>query len=261
MRLLGTALVMLVFGLCFCASAAAAKGHPLVFSVNAPGTKPYLYFDEKRQSYQGIVVDFFASIEGDNRFEVDYLDTSRSRYEETLLTHKADMFISAKAWLQHPDSFWTSLALAAHNSHLYATKPFAASFNLQQLSQATVCTRTNFVYPSLHGRFRNQRLLRLDSSNNSTMTAMLAKGRCDYLVMGQEDAQAEMFRPNYCHTAIYESPTVISSVDMVLVIRADKPELQRRLNTELQRFIRSGQRDQSFQKHAGSAKFPKPRCG
>jgi polar amino acid transport system substrate-binding protein len=243
-----------------CSVDVAAKNEQLIFSVNAPGTKPYLYFDEKTNAYQGIVVDFFATMQGDSAFDVVYLDTSRNRYEETLSRNKADLFLSAKDWLRDPQAFWFSDTIAPHNSHLYATRQFATDFDLQAISQSNICTRTNFIYPTLNDAFTHGKLTRLDSTNNATMTMMLLKNRCQYLVLGKEDAHAELFSAKYCNNVFYESTEVISSVNMVFVIRQNRTDLVNVLNTHLQAFIAKGLRDQSFIKHIGTAKFPKPRC-
>lgn len=237
-----------------------AQNNKIVFSVNAPGTKPYLYFDEKSNSYQGIIVDLFASIEGEHRFDVTYLDTSRNRYEKTLLNKQADLFVSAEDWLYSPGEFLFSDTLAQHDSHLYSVTPFKHEFDIKKIEHATICTRTNFIYPMLSEHFKTGQLIRLDSTNQSTMTSMLLKERCSYLISGKEDAHAEMFSAKYCNNVFFQSPAVISSVNMILVIRQDRPELLKIINPYLKNFIVSGQRDKSFIKHVGALKFPKQRC-
>lgn len=238
----------------------SAKNNQLIFSVNAPGTKPYLYFDDELASYQGVVVDFFASIESDNAFEVIYLDTSRTRYEQTLKSKKADLFLSARDWLRDPDAFFLTDALTQHNSHLYATRQFDADFDLKAIEPITICTRSNFVYPVLTEFFNTDKLIRLDSTNQSTMTAMLLKGRCRYLISGKDDAHAELFSSKYCKYVFFESAEVISSVNMVFVVRQDQRELVEILNSYINKFISSGKRDESFRRHLGNQNFPKHQC-
>ena len=237
-----------------------AQPTKIVFSVNAPGTKPYLYFDVKSNTYQGIVVDFFASIDQENAMSIEYLDTSRNRYEKTLRSKQADLFLSAKDWLQTPEAYLFSNTIALQQSHFYATQPFAESFDLNALQPTTICTRTNFMYPTLDKSFQTGRLMRLDSTDQSTMTAMLLKGRCQYLVIGKEDAHAELFNAQYCDEVFFESPQVISSVKMVFVIRQDRLDLLKILNQQLQQFVASGQLDASFLKHIGTSNFPKMQC-
>lgn len=252
--------VFIILLLCGLSFAVAAKNNNIIFSVNAPGTKPYLYFDDKANSYQGIVVDFFATMESKNAFNVIYLDTSRNRYEKTLSNNKADVFVSAENWLGNPEAFLLSDTLALHNSYLYSTRQFDASFDIHAVDQATICTRANFIYPTLNDYFQSGKLIRLDSANQSTMTSMLLKGRCDYLVMGREDAQAEMFSPQYCNDVFFESSDVISSVKMVFVIRHDRHELVEIFNSHIKKFVSSGKRDESFLRHGGANNFPKKRC-
>ena len=232
----------------------------IVFSVNAPGTNPYLYFDQHTQTYQGIVVDFFATIDSNHAFSVEYLDTSRNRYEKTLLNNQADLFLSSSDWLQTPNAYLLSETIALHNSHLYSTQPFDQHFDLKTIDQTTVCTRTNFVYPTLNELFKTGTLIRVDSTDQSTMTSMLLKGRCQYLVFGKEDAHPELFSPKYCQAVFFESPAAISSVEMVFVIRHDRRDLLEVLNHYLRIFVSTGKLEASFQKHIGSSKFPKERC-
>lgn len=232
----------------------------LTFSVNAPGTSPFLYFDEASNSYQGVVVDFFASFEDKKAFKVVYLDTSRARYENTVINASADLFLSAKAWLKDTGSFIFSNTLITHDSHIYATKKFTTDFLPAQSGQATVCTRYNFTYPSLGPHFNDKDLIRINSSNQSTMTDMLIKSRCSFLIMGAQDARAEMFRPKYCMQEFFESANVISSVDLVLVMRPDLGIIQDSINRQLVRFIDSGQRNLSVKHHVGRQIFPKQTC-
>lgn len=244
-------------GLALSARSMAATPPTVVFAVNAPGTKPYLYFDEKTGLYQGIVVDFFAAMPSDQQVVVQYLDTSRGRYEQTLLAQKADVFISAKDWLRLPQAFLYSDTVAPHESHLYATSRFYGDAELYTSGGATICTRTNFVYPTLQPHFANGDAIRLDSTTNSTMTAMLLKHRCKFMVLGKDDAHAELFEPSYCQHEFHQSPQAISSVNMVFVVTPERADLLQTLNTQLQLFIRSGQRDQSIRKHSGVQQFPK----
>lgn len=237
-----------------------AHNKKIVFSVNAPGTKPYLYYDDHSQTYQGIVVDFFATIDSANAFSVEYLDTSRNRYEKTLLNNQADLFLSSSDWLYMPDAYLLSETIALHHSYLYSIQQFDQLFDLKTIEQTTICTRTNFVYPTLNELFKAGTLIRVDSTDQSTMTSMLLKGRCRYVVFGKEDAHPELFNPKYCQEVFFESPAAISSVEMVFVVRHDRRDLLEVLNHSLRTFVTTGKLEASFQKHIGSSKFPKERC-
>jgi polar amino acid transport system substrate-binding protein len=253
-------LLSLLWMPCVTASPELEEKINLTFSVNAPGTSPFLYFDEAANSYQGVVVDFFASFEDKEAFNVVYLDTSRARYENTVINASADLFVSAKAWLKDTGSFIFSNTLVTHDSHIYSTTKFTTDFLPAKFTKATVCTRYNFTYPALGSHFNNKDLIRINSSNQSTMTDMLIKSRCRFLIMGAEDARAEMFRPKYCMQAFFESPNVISSVDLVLVMHPALGIIQDTINRQLVKFIDSGQRNLSIKHHVGKKIFPKRTC-
>ena len=256
-RFLLTQLILLFSSSFVCASNSFATENNLGFVINAPGTPPFIYFDEKQSRYQGVVVDFFDSFD---RYNVEYIDSSRARNEQLVITKKADLFVGSSIWMDEPDRFIYSESIMPHNSFLYAVKKFENPFFLQDHKRAFICTRHAFSYPNLQPYFDNKTLVRIDSSSQTTMTLMLAKGRCDYAIMSEENALALMFDKEFCEYEFYQSPDPITIVNIGFIIGRHLTEESVNINQQISDFINSGERDKSLQKHIGPNKFPKRVC-
>lgn len=241
-------------------SQANAKKYHIRFAVNSPGSAPYIYYDDISGKYQGVVVDFFASLEESGNFKVEYLDSNRARSEELLLRGFADMFLSSVVWLEQPDNYIFSNALMHHNSYMYSTFAYTQAFNPIQNRRAFICTRHNYTYPVLNHYFDNNMLMRVDSSSQTTMALMLAKGRCDFAIMSDDNARTVLSNSEFCDIEFYQSPNVISAVDVAFVIRSELSDVKKQIDELLAIFISSGERDKSVQQHVGIQVFPKLLC-
>ncbi|ASP48579.1 substrate-binding periplasmic protein [Cognaticolwellia beringensis] len=241
-------------------SHANAKTHHIKFAVNSPGTAPYIYYDFISGKYQGVVVDFFASLEESGSFKVEYLDSNRARAEKMLSHGTADIFLSSSVWLEQPENYLFSNTLMSHNSYMYSTFAFNQAFNPNQSQRASICARRNFTYPILSHYFDNNMLIRVDSSSQTTMAVMLAKGRCDFAIMSDDNARTIMYNSEFCDIEFYQSPNVISAVDISFVIRPELSDVKKQVDELLAIFISSGKRDKSVQQHVGIQVFPKRLC-
>ena len=257
MRCLTFALLSLSFIL---VSQAVAKKQHIKFAVNSPGSSPYIYLDNITGKYQGVVVDFFANLEKSDNFTIEYLDSNRARSEELLLRGFADIFLSSAEWLEQADRFIFSNTLMHHNSYMYSTNMYTQAFYPSQNMRAFVCTRHNYTYPVLSHYFDNKMLMRVDSSSQTTMALMLAKGRCDFAIMSNDNARTIMSSTEFCDTEFHQSPNVISAVDIAFVIRPKLRDVKNQIDTLLDTFISSGERDKSLQRHVGNQVFPKYQC-
>ena len=232
------------------------------FAINAPGSKPYLYFDDFSQDYRGVVVDFFSFLESESDFAITYLDSNRVRSENFLLQKEADVFLSAIDWLNNPSYFIFSDVLMTHSSYMYSTSAFYGPFVPEDNPNASVCTRYGFIYPVLQEFFykNNGGLVRVNSNSQVTMAMMLARGRCDYTIMSEQNALSIMFDESFCDTTFYQSINSISDVDLVFVIRPELVEFQHSVRAAMARFRESGALQKSIQTHSGTHKFPKGKC-
>ena len=232
------------------------------FAVNTPGSSPYLYFDERSQRYQGVVVDFFNSPELSSQFSVVYLDSNRNRSEQLLKAAAVDVFLSSESWLEQPSDFLISRELIKHDSYLYSTSVFSSPFDVKANNNTSICTRYGFVYPTLQSAFENaeHNVTRVNSSSHLTMAMMLSKGRCDFAIMNEYNALSVMFNERFCSTSFFKSPNVISQVSVAFVIRSDLPQLKEKVDKGLKLFIESGQRQRSIELHSGVNRFPKHQC-
>ena len=107
----------------FLALSAQAK-EPLLFIVNHPGSKPYLYFDKEKQIYQGLVPDILQGLIASNQLNIKYLANSRRRSEEYMYEGSADLMMLSKAWLKRPEQLIASLPIHQHRSFLYKSEKF-----------------------------------------------------------------------------------------------------------------------------------------
>ncbi|MDC8829280.1 substrate-binding periplasmic protein [Alteromonas gilva] len=232
------------------------------FAINSPGSAPYLYFDPETRQYKGVVVDFFASFADREQLAMRYQDSSRARNELLVKEGKSDMFLAARVWLDNPDSFIYSDKLMSHASFMYATKPFSSPFIPEEHPGATVCTRRGFIYPVLQRYFANEQngLSRVNSISQTTMAMMLARERCQFAIMNEQNALSILTHSRFCDTDFYQSPNVISEVDLVLVIRPERRDAQELINKYIAEFIHSGQLEASVARHSGDQGFPKLKC-
>ena len=173
---------------------------------------------------------------------------------------KADLFLGSSIWIKEPERFIYSDVIMPHNSFIYATRKFESSFLPEAHNQAKICTRYNFVYPVLGPYFKDNRLIRVDSSSQTTMTKMLANGRCDFAVMSEDNARALMSLPEFCEYEFFQSPEPISIVSISFVMGLKLIEQRVKINQQLAEFIQSGNRVKSIQKHVGANVFPKYKC-
>ena len=175
---------------------------------------------------------------------------------------KADMFLSGEEWLDDPDGFIFSEPLIQHDSYLYATTKFDGPFVPAESNGEAVCTRFGYKYPVLQTAFEDQEhpLIRVDSASQTLMALMLTKGRCDYAIMSEQNALSVLNKRQFCYSEFYQSPNVISSVDLVLVSRPAKQAMLPVINRYMDRFISSGQLFRSIKRHSGEHKFPKLVC-
>jgi polar amino acid transport system substrate-binding protein len=241
-------------------SQAYAKKHQITFAVNSPGSAPYIYYDNMSGKYKGVVVDFFTGLEENSSFKIEYLDSNRARSEELLLRGLADIFLSSVVWLEQPNNYIFSNTLMHHNSYMYSTFAFSQAFNPSQFKRAFICTRHNYTYPVLDHYFDNNKLMRIDSSSQTTMAIMLAKGRCDFAIMSNDNARAVLSNSEFCAIKFHQSPNVISVVDVAFVIRSELSDVKKQIDELLTIFISSGERDKSIQRHSGNQVFPKLLC-
>ncbi|GAB2677834.1 transporter substrate-binding domain-containing protein [Aliiglaciecola sp. 3_MG-2023] len=223
----------------------------LVFAINDPGAPPYLYFDEKRHRYQGIVPDFFASFPEDEKFKVVFLDSNRSRNEHLVLAGKADIFLSSPAWLNEPEEVLFSNELLLHKSFLYSLTQFNQPFSLSTISQKLICARRGYVYPSLTQSFTDGKLIRVDSSAQITIVNMLLKGRCDYAVMNEYNANSVINQTQFCGQTFYKSPSSVHDTSLVFVINKDLEHILPALNRQWRTFRESGQLSNSIRLNGG----------
>ncbi|GAB5381328.1 MAG: hypothetical protein Alis3KO_31990 [Aliiglaciecola sp.] len=237
-------------------SLAESKPITLTLAINAPGSAPYLYLDETSQTYQGAVMDFFKSLSYESNIQIELLETSRSRIERFTRTGVNDVFLSSQAWLSSPEGFVFSEPFIEHKSYLYSSQPFKSDFALASLKNALVCTRYGYTYPVLQEYFEKGTMIRVNSSSQATMTSMLVKNRCDFAIMNEYNARSAFLSTLDCNHTFYQSPTIVSKVDLVFVVNATKQRYVKDINQHLMNFIQSGQRDKAMLEHTGGFSFP-----
>jgi polar amino acid transport system substrate-binding protein len=234
----------------------AGEVSTLVFAVNSPGSPPYAYFDADSQSYQGLVRDFFEFTAGNGLFTADYVDSNRSRSEKFLREAKIDMFLANSKWLKQPEDFIASTTILSHHSFLYSLNEFPLDFLLAKAAGKRICTRSGFVYSGLEDLFNSNVLVRVDSSSQAAMAAMLAKQRCDYAVMNDFNAAVTFSDHSFCGLSIHQSPLATSSVNLVFMMRQDMQNIKILIDEQLQDYISSGKFDASLARHSKGRHFP-----
>ncbi len=166
------------------------------------------------------------------------------------------MFLSSRSWLSSSKALLFSDAIISHNSYLYGLKPFSERFSLNHLERSFVCTRHNFHYAVLSEYFSDKKLIRVDSSSQQTMATMLIKGRCDYVIMNEHNARAVFSSTSQCGSTFYQSPRVISQVDLSLILNVALQGELAKINQQISDFIKSQNRQASLERHSGGLAFP-----
>ncbi|MDP5032147.1 ABC transporter substrate-binding protein [Paraglaciecola sp.] len=228
----------------------------LTFAVNSPGSRPYAYFDNEGQRYHGLVADFFAFTARKNLLRANFVDSNRTRSEQFLNEGKIDILLANTNWFANSENLISSMPIMQHQSYLYGLRPFSENFSLESLKHKRICTRTGFVYTGLAPFFQQQSLIRVDSSNQTAMAAMLAKGRCDYAVMNNYNAALTFSDAQFCTVTIYQSPTPTSAVPLSFVIRRDMQSVKTIIDQQLQAYIDSGEFTESLNFHSKDLHFP-----
>ncbi|TAP33887.1 transporter substrate-binding domain-containing protein [Alteromonas sp. KUL49] len=221
----------------------------LVFTVNAPGASPFLYFSDTENRYVGVVAEFFETMAQDGVINIKYVDAIRARSEQLVYDGRADVFLSSPAWLAHPEQVLTTDPLSSSRTFLYSAEPFDKDFTIDSLDEESICTRRGYVYPGL-SQFLSKPDRRVDSASQKTGMSMVLKGRCDFVAMNFFNALSLVNSPDFCDTMIYQSPKPTHVVPNSFILSREHIDILPTINTYLQRFHSSGQADASFAKHS-----------
>jgi ABC-type amino acid transport substrate-binding protein len=187
--------------------------------VNAPGSPPYLFYDNNQNKYVGVIPDILHTVKP---FNIRFISNSRQRSEEQIYSNKADMIMLSTAWLKHPEKVIATIPIHQHRSFLYRANKFPENFSLVDSAKSElVCTRKGYLYPNLAAYFNSKRLVRVDTSNHLSMMKMLYKHRCDYSVMNEFNAQNVMQSPIFENENIYRSNLPISTVPLNIIMRSE----------------------------------------
>ena len=231
---------------------------PLSFTVNSPGSFPYLYFDFSEQTYKGLIPDFFAELEQQGIIQIEYVDSNQLRSEQFVIEGKVDLHLANREWLTRPDKVIASKPVIQHMTFLYSLTPFDDNFSLEALENKKICTQQEYIYTGLQPSFNTKKLQRLDSSNLTTVASMLTNERCDYAILNNYNATNVFQNPKYCHLAIYQSPQATSVIDLKILMRPELHKIKTIIDKHLQIFINSGKVDKSLLSHSPKPHFPKP---
>ena len=243
----------------FCISAFSSQKtetETLTIVVNAPGSPPYLYYDQDSQSYQGVVVDFVSELEKNKLLIAKFVDSNRGRSETFIIEGKADMMFTSRSWLVTPEQLIFSDKLSVQQSYLYSLSTFEPGFTLQNIQNKRICSRQGFFYPGLQDYFENNQLIRTDSGSQVTMARMLQKDRCDYAVINDHNAAAIFADQTYCKNTIYQSPEPTDTVDMLFAMRLQMQSIRTLINQQIKLFAESGELHASVGKHSSNLTFP-----
>jgi ABC-type amino acid transport substrate-binding protein len=236
----------------------ATEPKSLLFAVNSPGSFPYLYFDIPSKSYLGLIPDFFADLEQQGILKTVFIDSNQLRSEQFVIEGKVDLYLANRQWLTQPEKVISSIPIVHHFTYLYSLSPFSDDFSAGALVNKQICTQQDYVYTGLQQPFKSKKLLRFDSSSQTTIGSMLANGRCDYAVLNNYNAKIVFSEVEYCHLAIYQSPNPTSEIDLTVVMRPELKEVKIIIDNQIKAFISSGKANTSLLTHSTKPIFPKP---
>jgi ABC-type amino acid transport substrate-binding protein len=221
-----------------------AATKPLLFVVSYPGSAPYLYQQPDDDTYRGIIPDMLSALIKTKRIDIRFVSNSRKRSEEYMYQGKADLMLISKSWLSQPKKLIATIPLHQHRSFLYQADKFSSDFLLDKINgQKKVCTRKGFLYPHLEPYFLNKKLIRVDSSSQTTTLKMLFKRRCDLVILSEYHALTIMKSSTFKHKQLFRSETPISVVPLNIVLRPEITQLKTILDKHIEELKISGELD------------------
>lgn len=221
----------------------------LRFVVNHPGSKPYLYKNNKNDTYQGVIPDILKGID-DQRLNIRFISNGRERSEKFMYEGTADLIMLSSAWLKHPEKLIHTIPIHQHKSYFYSLLPFESKFSIEKLkTQIRLCTRRGYAYPTLSKKIAEKNILRVDSSNHVTMVKMLFKRRCDYTVMNEFNALSLFKIPELSKQETFRSPQPISAVPLHIILRPQLTTVKRILDEHIKKLKDSGELDKIIEFH------------
>jgi len=231
-----------LFTVAFFSSYSITANDQLLFVVSFPGSAPYLYQEPDNENYLGIIPDILNALTNMEQINIRFVANSRKRSEEYLYQRKADMMLISKSWLRYPEKLIATVPLHQHRSFLYQTAKFSDNFSLKNNSKRKkVCTRKGFVYPHLAPYFKNKKLVRIDSSSQTTTIKMLFKKRCDLVILSEYHALTIMKLPIFNNKKLFRSPHPISVVPLNIVLRPELSHVKALLDVHINELKKSGQ--------------------
>jgi ABC-type amino acid transport substrate-binding protein len=212
--------------------------------VSYPGSEPYLYQHLDNDTYLGIIPDILSALIKTKRIDIRFVSNSRKRSEEYMYQGKADLMLLSKSWLSQPEKLITTIPLHQHRSFLYQTDKFTSNFLLSDINeQKKICTRKGFRYPHLKPYFLNKKLVRVDSSSQTTTLKMLFKKRCDLVVLSEYHALTIMKSPIFKNKLLFRSETPISVVPLNIVLRPELIQVKNLLDKHIKKLQTNGELD------------------
>jgi polar amino acid transport system substrate-binding protein len=248
--MLKTAVIFCGLGWGVIFSAPVAAQPPLTFMVNHPGSAPFLYKKDAQGEYLGVVADFLHGLSKSTKLKIRFIDTNRQRGEDALYKGSLDLGLLSPAWVRHPTKLLASTPLVMHRSFLYGLAPFPDDFSLESLATGSaICTRRVFDYPVLSAYFTSGKLMRMDSSSQTTMLKMLSKNRCHWAIMNEFNAMALSNVSGLELPHIYRSKQPVNEVPLNIMLRQGLTREQALIDRYIKQFKASGELARSLDYH------------
>ena len=249
-------LLCFLFLCCLTTSAGVTAEQNFNFATNSPGSPPYLYLDKNTDSYKGLIPDILKEVSKQHAITINYVDSNQQRIEVFLRSGKIDGFFSSEAWLENPHELINSRNITAHKSYLYSMSPFSQDFTLSDMKDSSICTLKHYVYPSASALFDNGSAQRIDSSERRSMLNMLIKGRCQYTIMHQYNADSLINAIQFRNTQIYRSPIPNNVVHMSIFLRPELAHIKQHIDSVVLQMQSNGKLDESINLHANTNTNP-----
>jgi ABC-type amino acid transport substrate-binding protein len=220
------------------------------FAINSPGSPPYLYLDSSTNSYKGLIPDLLNEVSKQHSLNINYVDSNQQRTEVLLSAGEIDGFFSSEAWLENPQELINSQNITAHKSYFYSTRPFPQDFTVLDIKGSSICTRKDYIYPSVSALFDNGSVRRVDSSERLSMLNMLIKNRCQYTIMHQYNADALLNSKQFSISQIHRSPLPSNVVYMSIFLRPELDDIKQYIDSTVLLMKENGKLYESITYHS-----------
>jgi polar amino acid transport system substrate-binding protein len=177
---------LVLFFLCCCIGAVDIFGSEIiVFNTSPKGYPPYMIKEAGKQS-SGIMVEILQIIASKHGYVVKTKGVPRKRVDNQLKTGGLDATARAKEWVPNPENYEFTDVIVRASDVLFSLEKTPITFQkIEDLFGKRIGAHLGYKYPMLDIYFKDNRISRNDTANETAMLTMVLKERTDAAVINE----------------------------------------------------------------------------